>query len=112
MLWREEQRAIGGLMQAAGDGASVLGFEDFVRLYDERFASWFEGFARDLQADDVARSERLHRLQQALQDLVVHLDEERLYVGRGGWLAATSRSGRSWCVGGVPPVSDRPTGGR
>lgn len=109
MLWREEQRAIGGLMQAAGDGASVSGFEEFVRLYDERFASWFVSFSRDLEADDVALSERLQRLQQALQDLVLFLDSERLYVGRSGWLTATSRSGRSWCVGSVQPVLDRPT---
>jgi hypothetical protein len=107
MLWREEQRAIGGLMQASGDDARVLGFEEFMELYDKRFASWFVSFSRDLEANDVALSERLERLQMALQELVMFLDAERLYVGRSGWLTATSRSGRTWCVG-VQPVLDRP----
>ncbi len=110
MLWREEQRAIGGLMQASSDSAGVLGFEGFVELYDDRFASWFVSFSRDLEADDVAFSERLQRLQMALQDLVLFLDAERLYVGQNGWLTETSRSGRSWCVGSVQPVLDGPTG--
>ena len=38
---------------------------------------------------EAALSERLERLQAALQDLVLFLDAERLYVGQSGWLTAT-----------------------
>ena len=33
MLWREEQRAIGGLMQESGESSRILGFESFVEVY-------------------------------------------------------------------------------
>ncbi len=75
MLWREEQRGIGGLMQLPG----VIGFDEFDRLYDDRFAAWFACFADDLQRPGVKDSPRLAELQEFIGELVLALDRERLH---------------------------------
>src|SRR4051794_38098779 len=49
MLWREEQRAIGGLMLLP-DGSGVIGFETSVERYNKSFKSWFKRFSDDLQS--------------------------------------------------------------
>jgi hypothetical protein len=94
MLWREEQRAIGGLMLQSDDEAAVLGFEKFQMLYDEIFSEWFGDFAHDLQVDGVEDSERLASLQQALAALVRLLDRGGLHSPtRSWWLQNTDEAG-------------------
>ena len=87
MLWREEQRAIGGLMQQPGDG--VIGFERFEQLYDDRFSVWFDNFAEDLQREGVENSQRLAQVQERLGTLVFKLDRDGLLSAKSGWLRNT-----------------------
>ena len=86
MLWREEQRAIGGLMQESGESSKILGFESFVEVYEDRFSGWFTTVAKALQSQVVGGSKRLQILEQNLAGLVVQLDHEGLYTSRSGWL--------------------------
>lgn len=96
MLWREEQRAIGGLMQLPGQAPGVMGYDAFDRLYDERFAAWFARFEDDLQRSDIKDSPRLARLQENLAELLLALDRERLLdTTRSWWLRNTRAYGRS-----------------
>ena len=90
MLWREEQRAIGGLMQQPGDPPGIMGFEAFDQSYDDRFSDWFAAFAEDLQGEGVESSERLAELQENLAALVMKLDPERRHAAtESGWLQNT-----------------------
>lgn len=76
MLWREEQRAIGGLMRQEDRDDRLIGFETFVELYEEKFASWLESLAVHLKSDEAARFERLRRLETQLRELVSQLDRD------------------------------------
>ncbi len=91
MLWREEQRAIGGLMQLPDGAPGVIGFDEFDRLYDERFAAWFARFSADLQRQGAKDSPRLVKVQEHLGELVLALDRERLHdPTRSWWLRNTT----------------------
>lgn len=81
MLWREEQRAIGELMQDGHDNKQVtcIGYSSFVNNYND-YASWFSTFTEDLESGDASKSERLARLQSLLAQLVIQLDMERVYT--------------------------------
>jgi len=81
MLWKDEQRAVGGLMCRA-DGDGVLGFESFFEQYDSTFAPWLQPFAEDLRRPDVEGSARLEAVSMALADLIEALDEKSVYRGR------------------------------
>ena len=76
-------------MQLPGNATGILGFESFASSYEEVFAPWFETFAEDLQVQSIGQSQRLDRLQGALESLVRSLDEERLYE-RSRWMRFTS----------------------
>jgi hypothetical protein len=78
MLWREEQRAIGGLMRQEGHDDRLIGFETFVELYEARFAGWLDSFAKDLKAEDAAGFERLRLLENQLSELVSQLDRDQV----------------------------------
>lgn len=75
---REEQRAIGECMITA-DGEGCIGYDEFTRLYDDRFTRWLGSFAQALTTPDVSGDERLGMLQAALAELVDRLDQERRY---------------------------------
>ena len=84
MLWREEQRAIGELMQR-GPGTDIdrgAGYSDFVARYDDTFGAWFASFTEDLMSPGAANHPRLARLQTLLAKLVGQLDERRDLVQR------------------------------
>lgn len=71
MVWREEQRAIAELTRAPDEPAGSIGFASFFAQYDEKFASWFAFFSRDLPNADT--SERLRLVQQLLGELIEQL---------------------------------------
>jgi hypothetical protein len=81
MLWKDEQRAIGGLM-CPTDAPAVIGFETFFKKYDEVFAPWFQSFAADLRMSGIESAERLSKTAQALGALIAELDEEGVFAGR------------------------------
>jgi hypothetical protein len=82
MLWKDEQRAIGGLMLNPRDAPGVLGFETFVDQFDEKFARWLSPFAADFQSPNAEQSERLEAISRSLGELIKELDEEKLFSGR------------------------------
>jgi hypothetical protein len=82
MLWKEEQRAIGGLMLTGAPANSVIGFEQFTDRYEDKFAPWLDGVAADLQRPEAAASNRLGALSGALADLIAELDDEGVFEGR------------------------------
>ncbi len=92
MLWREEQRAVGGLMQQSGESPAVLGFEGFQQLYEDRFAPWLATFATELQDQAVASSARLAELQENLATLVTGLDQEGLHADTRDWWLRNTRT--------------------
>lgn len=68
MLWKDEQRAIGGLMLNA-TGTGVVGFEDFVAHYETTFEPWLGAFVGDLRRDGVdSRTGGWRRSNAALPD--------------------------------------------
>jgi hypothetical protein len=81
MLWKEEQRAVGGLM-ATQNPAGVIGFELFTEYYDDRFAQWLDPIAADLRLPGIESSERLKHLADSLERLITNLDIEKVYAGR------------------------------
>lgn len=100
MLWREEQRAIGGLMQRPGDPPGVIGYETFEQLFDERIAAWFARFAEDMQREGAKSHPRLIQLQEHLAALVFELDQAGLHgPTTSPWLGSSavyqSRAARS-----------------
>lgn len=86
MLWREEQRAIGGLMlaqmlsQPTEGQLSCLGYASFLDRYDRDFEPWLGAFVEDLQLPGVVSSARFAALQKLLASLVVRLDTKRAFV--------------------------------
>jgi hypothetical protein len=78
MLWREEQRAIGGLMQGRDGSSGVIGFEDFMERYSE-FEAWLGPFVEDLRDPEIFNGGRLARIETTLSALVERLDEEGRY---------------------------------
>jgi hypothetical protein len=80
MLWRDEQRAIGELMRQDGEEPRCISFDSFVTNYDKSFAKWFATFARDLESESVADSERLRLLQKELARLARALDVDKLLL--------------------------------
>lgn len=82
MLWKDEQRAVGGLMLEIG-GSGILGFEHFVANYETVYERWLGPFVADLRRDGVDSSTgRLAAIERSLADLIDHLDEEHVYRGR------------------------------
>lgn len=81
MLWKDEQRAIGGLMQAPS-AAGVIGYETFDNDYESRFSPWFDPFAADLLIPGIEHGTRLQAVSDSLDVLISKLDEERAYEGR------------------------------
>jgi hypothetical protein len=82
MLWKDEQRAIGGLMMEA-DGSGVIGFEHFVANYETVYEPWLGSFAADLRRDGIDSSDgRLAAIEGKLAALIEHLDDEHVYRGR------------------------------
>lgn len=81
MLWKDEQRAIGGLM-CEPDGDGILGFESFFEQYHSRFGPWLSSFAEDLQGPGVEQSERLEQVSEALYQLIGLLDDKNVFSGR------------------------------
>lgn len=79
MLWREEQRAIGGLMWAEDQQQRMMGFETFVERYERTFKRWLDSVAQDLHIQGIDQSERLEHLQSRLRTLTAELDID-------GWL--------------------------
>ncbi|MGN6276088.1 MAG: hypothetical protein ACTHNP_09200 [Solirubrobacterales bacterium] len=82
MLWREEQRAIGGAALARNEDGSLhcLGFADFVAEFDQRLSPWLARFQAELEEPGAAASsKRLEAVQHHLKDLVHQLDEEGRY---------------------------------
>ncbi len=91
MLWREEQQAVGGLMQHGGPSPSLIGYETFVERYDVDFAPWLDKFGTDLQRRATRGSERLRRLQRLLGELVGQLDEEGFYAVSSPWIQESNQ---------------------
>ena len=79
MLWRDEQRAIGGLMLDVSEQPRLIGFETFDSKYDERFADWFSTFGEDLRRPDASKSRGRAHMQQELARHVTLLDHEGIY---------------------------------
>lgn len=82
MLWREEQRAIGGLMRLEGQQEQIIGFEAFVGRYEGTFNPWMQTIAQDLSIEGIAQSERLEQLQTRLRTLTSELNIEGLLSDR------------------------------
>lgn len=87
MLWREEQRAIGGLMLLREGRLGVIGFEVFAAEFEARHAPWFESFMADLHNPAARSTRRLELLQLHLENLVTLLDTEGLYAASSGPVA-------------------------
>ncbi|KQX64468.1 hypothetical protein [Angustibacter sp. Root456] len=81
---REEQRAIGECMITA-DGEGCIGYDEFTRVFDDRFAHWLRPFAQALASPEASSDRRLGMLQTALAALADRLDQERRYPP--GWRA-------------------------
>lgn len=82
MLWKDEQRAIGGLMLNE-DQTGIIGFEEFFGEFEGKFAAWLESFIDDLQRPAVQDpAGRLRRLEMSLDRLIAGLDSEGVYGGR------------------------------
>jgi hypothetical protein len=82
MLWREEQLAIGHLMRQEGEMPTCVGFDTFIDDYEAKYAKWFKKFAEQLAAafshgKDSARLAEIHHL---LAELIVELDDEKVFV--------------------------------
>jgi hypothetical protein len=84
MLWREEQRAIGGLMQERDGLPGVIGFEVFMERYDDDFEAWLGPFVEDLLVPEIFNGGRLTRIAATLGALVERLDEEGRYPRNAG----------------------------
>lgn len=82
MLWKEEQRAIGGLMLNENPRNPVIGFETFTSRFESHFARWLASSGEDLRLPRSASSDRLEAVSSALADLIIELDEERVFQGR------------------------------
>lgn len=77
MIWREQQRAIGGLMLNSSKGRGINGFEVFDESYTAIFERWFKpAFIRDLTSPTDAARERMTTVEGSLQRLIKHLDED------------------------------------
>lgn len=82
MLWKDEQRAVGGLMLEA-DVSGILGFEHFVANYDTVYEQWLGPFVADLRRNGVdSPTGRLAAIERSLEALIDHLDDEHVYRGR------------------------------
>jgi transcriptional regulator of met regulon len=80
MLWFEEQRAIGERMiDDEREVATCVGYATFNQQYEQDFARWLDGFAKDLTHEQASTSRRLIELRSKLRLLVEYLDpdEER-----------------------------------
>ena len=82
MLWKEEQRAIGGLMLEADPRNHVIGFETFASRYDGSFARWLASTGEDLRMAQSVSSDRLEAVAASLAELIAELDDEGVYQGR------------------------------
>lgn len=82
MLWREEQRAIGGLMRLEGQQEQLIGFETFVERYERTFKRWLQSVAQDLSIQGIDESERLEQLQTRLSTLTSELNIDGLLSDR------------------------------
>jgi hypothetical protein len=79
MLWRDEQRAIGGLM-IDDRGAGILGYETFAIRYDSTFAPWLDSFDHGLRRPGVVSlGGRLAAVQKELTQLIETLDPDYIY---------------------------------
>jgi hypothetical protein len=83
MLWREDQGGIGEAMRAEDDPPRCLGYDSFLKLFEERFASYFTAFTDDLRPEWAPQSERLAILQRLLAGLLVELDVDRRVTRHG-----------------------------
>lgn len=82
MLWKDEQRAVGGLMLEA-DGSGILGFESFMANYETVYEPWLGPFVADLRRNGVdSPTGRLAAIERSLAALIDHLDDEHVYRGR------------------------------
>lgn len=82
MVWKDEQRAIGGLMLNE-DGTGVIGFEAFYADFDSKFAPWLEPFIEDLQRPETdGPGGRLAAVATSLDSLISDLDSDGIYEGR------------------------------
>jgi regulator of replication initiation timing len=84
MIWQEEQRAIGELMQEAREGGTPasVSFASFVDQFEPRYSRWFERFAAELLSTDLRKSKRLEYLHGVLAMLVIELDQDGVYIRR------------------------------
>ncbi|MFI7585661.1 hypothetical protein ACIB24_01135 [Spongisporangium articulatum] len=82
MLWKDEQRAVGGLMIFGENPSRIIGFEQFVEDYDQVFAPWLGDFAGVLLRPDVAEHPRLLALGESLDRLIEELDASHYFSGR------------------------------
>lgn len=80
MLWREEQRAIGEMMQRGGAEPGCISFATFATSYEERFSRWFRQFAADLEGPTSATSDRLANLHRVIVRLLQELDVDRTVI--------------------------------
>jgi hypothetical protein len=82
MLWKDEQRAVGGLM-LTDDGNGVVGFETFFAEFDTKFAPWLKHFVDGLEGRDVdLPGGRLETIEESLAALIADLDKDGVYRGR------------------------------
>jgi hypothetical protein len=82
MLWKDEQRAVGGLM-LTHDGNGVIGFETFFTEFDAKFSPWLKHFVDGLERRGVnAHGGRFETIEKSLAALIADLDEDRVYGGR------------------------------
>ena len=85
MLWREEQDAIGHLMRQEGEVPACVSFDVFMDKYETQYSRWFKKFADHLEPAFSHRQDsvRLARVHQLLADLIVELDDEKMFVKLG-----------------------------
>lgn len=79
MMWRDEQRAVGQLMvkSEAAEQSAVLGFAEFLEIYEPKFSYWFSRFSADIQQPGIIDSNRLREAADLLDSLVADLKEAR-----------------------------------
>lgn len=82
MLWREEQRAVGGLMQRTDGVPGVIGFETAVEKYEPTFSRWLNAFLIDLEVPAAISGDRLRDIDRTLNELIPKLDVEGIYIGK------------------------------
>jgi hypothetical protein len=112
MIWQEEQRAIGELMQVDAATPRCVSFDSFVTDYEARYARWFETFASELRQPSVPDSNRLAKLQDELAQLVRELDVDAILVriGTGGAITEPRWARSAMMAGKQRPDSDSTEG--